>query len=139
MPDRIDERRAITPAAEWLVDNYYLVERRGFAEIHSALPPGYYRQLAESWSTARSLGIPRVFGVAWAFIAHTDSRFDTEMLCRFLCAYQDVQPLTIGELLGSRDHAADRADRKTFAGSLNRSGEAASHGRRRMTVADRLL
>src|SRR5580692_12425103 len=24
----IDERRAITPAAEWLVDNYYLVERQ---------------------------------------------------------------------------------------------------------------
>ena len=39
-----------------------------------------------------------MFGVAWAFVAHTDSRFDTEMLCRFLRAYQDVQPLTIGEL-----------------------------------------
>lgn len=23
----VDERRAITPAAEWLIDNYYLVER----------------------------------------------------------------------------------------------------------------
>ena len=40
----IDERRAITPAAEWLVDNYYLVERQ-IREIHTALPPGHYRQL----------------------------------------------------------------------------------------------
>ena len=43
-------------------------------------------------------GYPRVFGVAWAFVAHTDSHFDTELLCRFVRAYQEVQPLTIGEL-----------------------------------------
>ena len=36
--------------------------------------------------------------LAWAFVAHTDSRFDAEMLCRFVQAYQRVQPLTIGEL-----------------------------------------
>ena len=39
-----------------------------------------------------------MFGVAWAFVAHTDSHFDTELLCRFVRAYQEVQPLTIGEL-----------------------------------------
>ena len=36
--------------------------------------------------------------MAWAFVAHTDSRFEPEMLCRFVKAYQRVQPLTIGEL-----------------------------------------
>ena len=51
-----------------------------------------------SWPTVRSSGYPRVFGLAWAFVAHTDSRFDAEMLCRFVRAYQEVQPLTIGEL-----------------------------------------
>jgi len=39
-----------------------------------------------------------VFGLAWAFVAHTDSRFDPDLLCRFVLAYQTVQPLTIGEL-----------------------------------------
>ena len=39
-----------------------------------------------------------MFGVAWAFVAHTDSRFDPEALRRFTVAYQRVQPLTIGEL-----------------------------------------
>ena len=43
-------------------------------------------------------GYPRVFGIAWAFVAHTDSRFEPQMLCRFVQAYQRVQPLTIGEL-----------------------------------------
>ena len=92
----IDERRAITPAAEWLVDNYYLVERQ-VREIHSALPPGYYRQLPKL-AGGPFIGYPRVFGLAWAFVAHTDSNFDAEMLCRFVRAYQNVEPLTIGEL-----------------------------------------
>ncbi|MBU1438006.1 MAG: hypothetical protein KKF79_11630, partial [Gammaproteobacteria bacterium] len=43
-------------------------------------------------------GYPRIFGVAWAYVAHTDSHFDAAILQRFLMAYQQVQPLTIGEL-----------------------------------------
>ena len=39
-----------------------------------------------------------MFGIAWAFVAHTDSRFEPETLRRFVRAYQTVEPLTIGEL-----------------------------------------
>lgn len=88
--------RAITPAAEWLLDNYHLVEGQ-IREIRADLPPGYYRQLPKL-TTGPFAGYPQVFGVAWAFVAHTDSRFDPEMLRRFVRAYQRVQPLTIGEL-----------------------------------------
>jgi cyclic beta-1,2-glucan synthetase len=92
----INDGRAITPAAEWLVDNYHLVEKQ-IHEIHSDLPPGYYRQLPKL-AVGPFAGYPRVFGMAWAFVAHTDSRFDPEMLVRFVKAYQEAQPLTIGEL-----------------------------------------
>jgi cyclic beta-1,2-glucan synthetase len=92
----IDEGRTITPAAEWLVDNYHLVEKQ-IREIRSDLPPGYYRQLPKLVEGPFA-GYPRVFGVAWAFIAHSDSRFDPEALYRFVYAYQQTQPLTIGEL-----------------------------------------
>jgi cyclic beta-1,2-glucan synthetase len=92
----INDGRAITPAAEWLVDNYHLVEKQ-IHEIHSDLPPGYYRQLPKL-AVGPFAGYPRVFGIAWAFVAHTDSRFDPEMLVRFVRAYQEAQPLTIGEL-----------------------------------------
>ncbi|MBP7337851.1 MAG: glycosyl transferase, partial [Niveispirillum sp.] len=90
------EGRAITPASEWLVDNYHLVERQ-VREIDRDLPPGFHRQLPKL-SEGPFAGYPRVFGLAWAFVAHTDSRFDPEMLVRYLRAYQSVQPLTIGEL-----------------------------------------
>ncbi|MDO8289847.1 MAG: glucoamylase family protein [Parvibaculum sp.] len=92
----IDEGRAITPAAEWLIDNYHLVDRQ-IREIRSDLPPGYYRQLPKL-ADGPFAGYPRVFGIAWAFVAHADSRFDGDMLCRFVRAYQEVQPLMIGEL-----------------------------------------
>ncbi len=90
------EGRSITPAAEWLVDNYHLVEAQ-IREIRLDLPPGYYRQLPKL-ADGPLRGLPRVFGLAWHFVAHTDSRFEADLLCRFVNAYQRVQPLTIGEL-----------------------------------------
>jgi cyclic beta-1,2-glucan synthetase len=92
----INDGRVITPASEWLVDNYHLVERQ-VHEIRSDLPPGYYHQLPKL-AAGPFAGYPRVFGIAWAFVAHNDSRFDPEILARFVAAYQEVQPLTIGEL-----------------------------------------
>jgi cyclic beta-1,2-glucan synthetase len=94
--DAVSKERVITPAAEWLVDNFHVVDEQ-IREIHDDLPPGYYRQLPKL-SEGPLSGYPRVYGIAWAFVAHTDSRFDIESLSRFVSAYQRVQPLTIGEL-----------------------------------------
>ena len=79
----------------WSITTISSSERSG--KSASALPPGYYRQLPKLVDGPFE-GYPRVFGVAWAFVAHTDSHFDTELLCSFVRAYQEVQPLTIGEL-----------------------------------------
>src|SRR5246127_1424251 len=92
----IQREQIITPAAEWLVDNFYIVEEQ-LREIRDDLPPGYYRKLPKL-ASGHLKGYPRVFGVAWAFVAHTDSQFDPELLRRFVKAYQRLQPLTIGEL-----------------------------------------
>ena len=92
----VENERGVVPAAEWLLDNYHLVEEQ-IREIHDDLPPNYYRQLPKL-AEGPFAGYPRVFGIAWAFVAHTDSHFDPETLVRFIAAYQKVQPLTIGEL-----------------------------------------
>src|SRR4029434_5784900 len=92
----LSDERDTPPAAEWLIDNYHVVERQ-IRDIRSDLPPGYYRQLPKL-AEGPFAGYPRVLGVAWAFVAHTDSRFDPEILVRSVRASQEVQPLTIGEL-----------------------------------------
>src|ERR1700734_2020158 len=92
----VELEQGITPAAEWLLDNVYIVEEQ-LREIRDDLPPGFYRKLPKLVS-GHLEGYPRVYGVAWAYVAHTDSRLDPEVLRRFVMAYQRVQPLTIGEL-----------------------------------------
>jgi cyclic beta-1,2-glucan synthetase len=96
LAEAVREERAITPAAEWLIDNFPLVDEQ-LREVRDDLPRGYYRQLPKL-AGGHLAGYPRVLGVAWAYIAHTDSRFDPEGLARMLRAYQEVAPLTIGEL-----------------------------------------
>ncbi len=88
--------QAITPAAEWLLDNFHVIQEQ-IREIKTDLPPGFYRMLPKL-ADGPLQGFPRVFGVAWALVAHTDSAFDIDKLTRFVEAYQRVQPLTIGEL-----------------------------------------
>ncbi|WP_432742614.1 glucoamylase family protein [Methylobacter sp. G7] len=90
------EHRAITPAAEWLLDNYHVVEEQ-INNINLYLPEKFYRQLPKL-TDGFLIGYPRVYGIAWALVAHTDSRFSPEQLTLFLSAYQEVQPLSIGEL-----------------------------------------
>lgn len=89
-------RQPITPAAEWLLDNFHIVEEQ-IRQIKGDLPPGFYRRLPKL-ADGPLRGHPRVFGVAWALVAHTDSAFDVHKLTRFVEAYQRVQPLAIGEL-----------------------------------------
>ncbi len=90
------QRLALTPAAEWLLDNFHVVEDQ-LRDIREHLPAGYY-QLLPKLADGPLRGYPRVYGLAWAIVAHTDSRFDPDWLIRFVRAYQRVQPLTIGEL-----------------------------------------
>jgi len=125
----IAEGRAITPAAEWLVDNYHVIEEQ-IRQIGDDMPPGYYRQLPKL-ADGPLAGYPRVFGVAWAFVAHTDSRFDAPLLCRFLRAYQRVQPLTIGELW-----AVAITLRIVLVENLRRAAERIASGRAARQQAD---
>ncbi|POF29134.1 GH36-type glycosyl hydrolase domain-containing protein [Roseibium marinum] len=88
--------RPIVPAAQWFLDNYHQVDAQ-IRECRTDLPPSYYRILPKL-AHGPFRGYPRVFGLIWAYVAHTDSHLDGPALSRFLRAYQQVQPLIIGEL-----------------------------------------
>jgi hypothetical protein len=96
--EALREGRAISPAAEWLVDNYHIIEEQ-LREIRHDLPKSYYHELPKL-TEGDLRGYPRIYAVALALITHTDSRLDTNTLRRFIAAYQTVAPLSIGELWG---------------------------------------
>ena len=86
----------ISPGAEWLFDNFHLIEDQ-LREIHEGLPARYYRTLPVL-QDAPLQGLPRIYSIAWAFVAHTDGAFDETLLVHFLNAYQEVHELSHGEL-----------------------------------------
>ncbi len=92
----LEQERPIAPAAEWLIDNYHIVEKQ-IRKIRDDLPTDFYRQLPKL-SDGPLASLPRVFGIAWAYVAHSDSHFEEDRLRRFVAAYQQVNALTIGEL-----------------------------------------
>jgi len=91
-----DPARRITPAAEWLLDNFYLIEEQiQMAKRH--LPPGYSQELPRLLH-GPSAGLPRVYDIVLELIAHVDAQIDAEPLSAFIAAYQTVQSLKLGEL-----------------------------------------
>jgi cyclic beta-1,2-glucan synthetase len=88
--------RYVTPAAEWLLDNFHLVEAQ-LQQIREGVPRSYYGRLPKLAAPPLA-GLPRVYGIAWAYVAHTDSVLNKELFTAFLNAYQDIDELTLGEL-----------------------------------------
>jgi cyclic beta-1,2-glucan synthetase len=86
----------VTPAAEWFIDNYHLIEEQiRVARRH--LPRGYSRELPRLENSLVQ-GTPRVYDITLELISHSHGRLDMEGLRAFVTAYQGVKPLCLGEL-----------------------------------------
>ena len=96
LAESVKEDTLITPAGEWLLDNFYLIEdhiRTG--KRH--LPKGYSETLP-GLTNGVSAGLPRVYDIALDLISHSDGRIDAESLNSFIRSYQEVTKLKLGEL-----------------------------------------
>lgn len=83
-------------AAEWLLDNVHVIEEQvAIARRH--LPRHHSRELPHLVAEP-FYGYPRVYHLAIEVIAHVDGRVDRENISRFVEAYQEVVPLSLGEL-----------------------------------------
>ncbi|MGB7157689.1 MAG: hypothetical protein WBD40_06460, partial [Tepidisphaeraceae bacterium] len=94
--DAVKRGRRITPAAEWFLDNYHLIEEQ-IRTARRHLPRGYSRDLPRLANPA-SAGNPRVYDIAIELISHADGRVDAESLRAFIASYQSVKPFRLGEL-----------------------------------------
>lgn len=88
--------KPISPGAEWLLDNFYLIEEQVvLARKH--LPKGYSEGLP-TLADGISAGFPRVYDIVLEIISHSDGRVDAASLTSFIAAYQTRTILTLGEL-----------------------------------------
>jgi cyclic beta-1,2-glucan synthetase len=92
----VEEEVDVGPAGEWFLDNYHVL-REHIREVRDGLPKGYYRELPEL-ASGQLAGYPRVYEIAIALISHTEGRIDIGNVDLFVGAFQEVAPLSIGEL-----------------------------------------
>ncbi len=96
LTETVKAKHQNTPAGEWLLDNFYLVEEQ-IRTVKRHLPKGYSRELPRLLN-GPSKGLPRVYDIAQETISHGDGRVDPENLIRFVAAYQTIKTLKLGEL-----------------------------------------
>ena len=96
LTETVKANNRITPAGEWLLDNFYLIEEQ-IRTVRKHLPKGYNRELPRLLN-GPSKGLPRVYDIAQEIISHGDGRVDPENLIRFVTAYQTSSSLKLGEL-----------------------------------------
>ncbi|WP_420455106.1 GH36-type glycosyl hydrolase domain-containing protein [Rubrivirga sp.] len=86
----------LTPAAEWLLDNYHIVRDQA-REAEAALPRAYYRVLPKL-TAGPYQGLPRIYELLENLAEHTDNAVDPGHLRDFVAGYQEVELLTLAEL-----------------------------------------
>jgi cyclic beta-1,2-glucan synthetase len=110
------EGEAVSPAAEWLLDNFHIIAAAA-RDIQHDLPPPYFKRLPRVAADEFS-GLPRIYALAVELVGTSAGRIDAQRLQRFISAFQSVTPLTIGELwawpsmlkLALIDYLRERAD-----------------------------
>jgi len=90
------ENHRTTPAEEWFLDNFYLIEEQ-IRTARRHLPKVYSRELPHL-ANGPSADLPRVYDIALEMISHGDGWVDSKTLSLFVASYQTVTVLTLGEL-----------------------------------------
>jgi cyclic beta-1,2-glucan synthetase len=91
----VEAGETITPAAEWLLDNHYIVEE-AIQEVRRDFPKRFYRELPTI--DMNGTRIPRTLALAWLYVAHTHSTISQESLTALVDGFQEHETLRIGEL-----------------------------------------
>jgi cyclic beta-1,2-glucan synthetase len=92
----LHDGRAITPAAEWLLDNFHLIAEQA-TDIPLDLTARAWQELPAS-PDSDTAGWPRIFWIVREYLAHSDCGFSGETFARYLISYQGNAPLTMREL-----------------------------------------
>ncbi|MEI7844379.1 MAG: glucoamylase family protein [Chloroflexota bacterium] len=86
----------VSRAGEWMLDNFYIVKQT-LRQIDEDLPVSYLIQLPSLAGTSLK-GHSRIFALAHEWIGYSQSQIDLTQTAAFLQYYQQIAPLTIGEL-----------------------------------------
>src|SRR5690554_7562969 len=90
--EEIKSKVSIVPAAEWLLDNFYIIEEQ-FKDVIFNITKDFYRDLPVL-SKGRHSGFPRVYAIAAEMVELLDAKIDDDAIIEFLEEYQNISPLS---------------------------------------------
>lgn len=94
--ERGSDASRLPPAAEWILDNYYIVERH-IKEIKMGMDKKSFAHLPVV-EDGNFKGYPRIYAIAHELVAHRDARVEEETLGAFIESFQQVEVLSSAEL-----------------------------------------
>jgi cyclic beta-1,2-glucan synthetase len=83
-------------AAEWLLDNQHVIQE-ALQQVAESLPWRFHRELPVL-TVGPPAGRTRVYALARALVERGDGHVELDVAPRFLAAYQELAPLSMGEL-----------------------------------------
>ena len=87
---------SVSRAGEWMLDNFYVVKQT-IRQIEEDLPDSFLNELPKLSETSLQ-GHTRIFALAREWIGYSQGQIDLTQAAIFVQDYQQVMPLTIGEL-----------------------------------------
>ncbi|MBI5950393.1 MAG: hypothetical protein HY865_01935 [Chloroflexi bacterium] len=87
---------SVSRAGEWMLDNFYIVKQT-IRQIEEDLPDDFLDELPKLSETSLQ-GHTRIFALAREWIGYSQGQMDLTQASIFVRDYQQVMPLTIGEL-----------------------------------------
>lgn len=96
MNEDVQKGISTTPAAEWLLDNFYIIEEQ-VKSLRRDLTKEVYAKLPVL-DSGHLKGYARIYSIALELLSHTDGRIDEKVLVNYIKAYQSNNVLTGREL-----------------------------------------
>lgn len=94
--DDVRKKQTIPPAAEWLLDNFYIIEEQVNSLKRDMKKSEYARLPMLKCGVFK--GYARIYAVAVELVAHTDGQIDENIIMNYLKAYQSHSTLLDREL-----------------------------------------
>ena len=96
LTDLLHRSEPVPSEAEWLLDNYYVIDEV-IRQTRDHLPPAYYRELPALTKGPRA-GLPRIYPLAEAILGGGEGPLSEAEIRAAVGEYQQTTALTIGEL-----------------------------------------
>ncbi len=91
------DQAAVSVAAEWVLDNFYVIEQAA-RQVREGMPADYYRRLPQVRLEGHAQELARVYVLSAAFCITSQSSLDANLLLGFVQAFQLGAGLRIGEV-----------------------------------------